>query len=39
MPCRKVTFPAITVISILLLIGAALNMFYLARKKGVERPV
>jgi hypothetical protein len=33
MPCRKVTFPAITVISILLLIAAALNTLYLARKK------
>ncbi|MDR2095581.1 MAG: DUF4418 family protein [Treponema sp.] len=33
MPCRKITFPAITVISILLLIGAALNTLYLARKK------
>jgi hypothetical protein len=33
MPCRKITFPAITVISILLLIGAALNTLFLARKK------
>ncbi|MDR1318341.1 MAG: DUF4418 family protein [Treponema sp.] len=33
MPCRKITFPAITVISILLLIGAAFNTLYLARKK------
>ncbi|MDR1470659.1 MAG: DUF4418 family protein [Spirochaetaceae bacterium] len=33
MPCRKVAFPAITVISILLLIAAALNAAYLARKK------
>jgi hypothetical protein len=33
MPCRKITFPSITVISILLLIGAALNALYLARKK------
>jgi hypothetical protein len=32
MPCRKITFPSITIISILLLIGAALNTFYLARK-------
>jgi hypothetical protein len=34
MACRKVTFPAITVISILLLIGMALNALHLARKKG-----
>jgi hypothetical protein len=33
MACRKITFPAITVISILLLIGSALNVLYLARKK------
>jgi hypothetical protein len=33
MPCRKITFPAITVISILLLIGSALYTLYLARKK------
>ncbi|MDR0557224.1 MAG: DUF4418 family protein [Treponema sp.] len=33
MPCRKITFPAVTVISILLLIGAAFNTLYLARKK------
>jgi hypothetical protein len=33
MPCRKVAFPAITVISILLLIGSALYTLYLARKK------
>ncbi|MDR0706832.1 MAG: DUF4418 family protein [Treponema sp.] len=33
MPCRKVAFPAITAISILLLIAAALNGLYLARKK------
>jgi hypothetical protein len=33
MPCRKITFPALTVISILLLISAALNALYLARKK------
>jgi hypothetical protein len=29
MPCRKITFPALTVISILLLITAALNALYL----------
>jgi uncharacterized membrane protein YedE/YeeE len=34
MACRKITFPSITVISILLLISAALNTVYLARKKG-----
>jgi hypothetical protein len=34
MDCRKITFPALTVISILLLIGAAFNALYLARKKG-----
>jgi hypothetical protein len=33
MACRKITFPAITVISILLLMAAALNGLYLARKK------
>ncbi|MDR2178011.1 MAG: DUF4418 family protein [Treponema sp.] len=33
MACRKIAFPAITVISILLLTGSALNAFYLARKK------
>jgi hypothetical protein len=32
MACRKTTFPAITVISILLLIGMALNALYLTRK-------
>jgi hypothetical protein len=34
MACRKVAFPAITVISILLLAGSALYALYLARKKG-----
>ena len=34
MPCRKITFPAITVISILLLLGAAFNALYLARTKA-----
>jgi hypothetical protein len=33
MACRKAAFPAITVISILLLIGAGLYTVYLARKK------
>jgi hypothetical protein len=33
-PCRKIAFPSITVISILLLISAALNALYLARRKG-----
>jgi hypothetical protein len=33
MPCRKVAFPSITVIAILLLIGTVLNAAYLARKK------
>ncbi|MDR0623530.1 MAG: DUF4418 family protein [Treponema sp.] len=33
MQCRKITFPAITVISILLLIGTVIYTFYLARKK------
>jgi hypothetical protein len=33
MPCRKITFPAITAINILLLIGAGLYAVYLARKK------
>jgi hypothetical protein len=31
MPCRKISFPSITVISILLLIGSAFYAFYLAR--------
>jgi hypothetical protein len=39
MVCRKAAFPAITVMSILLLIAAALNGLYLARRKGDERPV
>ena len=33
MPCRKITFPSITVIAILLLIMAAVNALYLARRK------
>jgi hypothetical protein len=33
MACRKIAFPAITVISILLLMSAAFNGLYLARKK------
>jgi hypothetical protein len=33
MPCRKIAFPAITVISILLLLGAAFNALYLARQR------
>jgi hypothetical protein len=33
MPCRKLTIPAITSVSILLIIGSALYMVYLARKK------
>jgi hypothetical protein len=33
MPCQKITFPALTVISVLLLIAAAFNALYLARKK------
>jgi hypothetical protein len=33
MACRKVAFPAITVISVLLLIGAGIYIAYLARKK------
>lgn len=36
MPCRKITFPAITVISILLLLGAAFNALYLARTKALQ---
>ncbi|MDR0709640.1 MAG: DUF4418 family protein [Spirochaetaceae bacterium] len=34
MACRKIAFPAITVISILLLIGSAIYTFYLSRKKA-----
>ena len=33
MPCNKITFPALTVIIILLLIGMAFNVVYLAKKK------
>jgi hypothetical protein len=33
MACRKIAFPAITVISVLLLAGMALNGLYLDRKK------
>jgi hypothetical protein len=33
MACRKVAFPSITVLGVLLLIGSALYAFYLARKK------
>jgi len=33
MTCRKITFPAITVISIILLVAAAIYTVYLARKK------
>jgi len=33
MPCRKIAFPAITVISILVIIGAGIYTVYLARKK------
>ena len=34
MQCRKIAFPAITVISILLLIGSGFYTAYLARKKA-----
>ena len=34
MPCRKIAFPAITVISILLIIGSGFYTAYLARKKA-----
>ncbi|MDR0637917.1 MAG: DUF4418 family protein [Spirochaetaceae bacterium] len=33
MPCRKITFPSITIIAILLLISGAFNLVYLAGKK------
>ncbi|MDR0403697.1 MAG: DUF4418 family protein [Treponema sp.] len=33
MQCRKIAFPAITVITILLIIGAAAHLVYLTRKK------
>jgi hypothetical protein len=36
MACRKVAFPSITVISILLLIGSGFYALYLARKKGAN---
>jgi hypothetical protein len=34
MPCRKIAFPAITVISILLLIGAGIYIFVLSKQKA-----
>jgi hypothetical protein len=34
MPCRKITFPSITVIAVLLLISSALNALYLSRIKN-----
>ena len=34
MPCQKIAFPAITIISILLLIVAGIYTIYLARKKS-----
>jgi hypothetical protein len=34
MPCRKIGFPSLTVISILLLIGSGLYSFYLFNLKG-----
>jgi hypothetical protein len=34
MACRKIAFPAITVMSILLLVGSALYTFCLSRKKA-----
>jgi hypothetical protein len=33
MPCRKIAFPSLTVLSMLLLITSALNALYLARRK------
>jgi len=33
MPCRKIAFPAITVISIILLIGAGIYIFALSKQK------
>ena len=33
MPCRKIAFPALTVVSILVIVGAGLYTAYLARKK------
>ena len=37
MPCRKITFPALTVISVLLLATAAFNALYLARSQPSAR--
>jgi len=34
MPCRKIAFPAITVISILVIIGTGIYTVYLAREKA-----
>jgi hypothetical protein len=38
MACRRVTFPALTVLSSLVLAGFALNSFYLARRARREAP-
>jgi hypothetical protein len=39
MACRKIAFPAITVISMLLLIGMGFNALYLARTKRSSTPL
>jgi cytochrome bd-type quinol oxidase subunit 2 len=36
MPCRAVTFPSLTVLGILLLTGAAANIFYLRKTRITE---
>jgi hypothetical protein len=38
MACRKAAFPAITVLSILLLTGSALSALYLARNRNKPNP-
>jgi hypothetical protein len=38
MICRKISFPSITVICILLLIAAALNFLYLAGRDKNKKP-
>jgi hypothetical protein len=38
MPCRKVTFPSLTVISVLTIVGFAANTFYLYRERRSNMP-
>ncbi|MDR1049342.1 MAG: DUF4418 family protein [Synergistaceae bacterium] len=38
MPCRVVTFPSLTVLGVLVIVGFALNSLYLYRKRLAEVP-